>query len=675
MLRVHDNRRLAALAVGLFAAFVVVPLALSACEATNESTATAGSSGSGGGCPVNCSTIAATPHCELDTGECVECLDGTCGSGEFCDPDQRTCETGCAADVDCDGNTVCDSSTHQCVDCTDDSQCGPGELCSAEGTCLQGCSAGQPCPGGQTCCGDVCRDVLADALHCGACDNPCPDLANAVVACDTGQCILESCEDGFSNCNINTADGCEWDLTAQGDCSCDPGTTQPCYTGPIGTEKVGECAGGITTCKPDGTGFGECGGQATPTYDWCGDGVDQDCDGVSDNPPDLDADGWNDCQGDCCDSVVECGQPELVNPGAFELGGNMVDDDCDGTTDNALPQCDSGLASNSGMALDYAKAIDLCQTTTEDPANPIDRRWGVISAELTLADGTGTPHADAHSIRPGFGDVVVPLRGASLGVLSTGSAAALNAPNDTLPDYAAFQPGRNLSLDSPMPADWLAANGGAVPTAPGCPQPLAFPTTAFDPVMLTLRVRVPTNANSFSFSVNFHSAEYPEYVCSNFNDFFVVLLDSLFVPGPGQTANPADKNLAFYDSGSGLYPLGVNLAHGDTGLFKQCKNGETGCDGSITSTTTSCVDVNELTGTGFDLPGPDPPGPSKGRCGTNDLTGGATSWLNTTGNVVPGEIVTLRVALWDTQDRLYDTLTLIDHFRWSVDASTPGVSE
>jgi hypothetical protein len=58
--------------------------------------------------------------------------------------------------------------------------------------------------------------------------------------------------------------------------------------------------------------------------------------------------------------------------------------------------------------------------------------------------------------------------------------------------------------------------------------------------MLKLRVRVPTNALSFSVQMHFFSAEWPEYVCTSFNDLFVTLVDA-----PG-AMNPADKNIAIY---------------------------------------------------------------------------------------------------------------------------------
>jgi len=158
-----------------------------------------------------------------------------------------------------------------------------------------------------------------------------------------------------------------------------------------------------------------------------------------------------------------------------------------------------------------------------------------------------------------------------MAVLSTGAAAAVFQAN---PTYVAFQPGFATGTQSAAPVDWLAANGGAIPVAPGCPS--AAGTTAVDPILLSLRIRVPTNANSLRFSARVLASDYPEWVCSNFNDVFVALLDSGYA---GTPPNPPDRNLARYTASPGqVYPLGVNLAAGNTGLFTQCRNGNIGCE-------------------------------------------------------------------------------------------------
>jgi hypothetical protein len=58
----------------------------------------------------------------------------------------------------------------------------------------------------------------------------------------------------------------------------------------------------------------------------------------------------------------------------------------------------------------------------------------------------------------------------------------------------------------------------------------------------------------------------------------------------------------------------------------------------------------------------------------NNLTGGGTDWLGIRGNVVPGEVVELRLGVWDTADGLYDSVVLLDAFQWSVALAEPGAS-
>ena len=124
-------------------------------------------------------------------------------------------------------------------------------------------------------------------------------------------------------------------------------------------------------------------------------------------------------------------------------------------------------------------------------------------------------------------------------------------------------------------------------------------TQAFDSVDLKARIRVPTNAHSFSYRFNFFSSEYPEWVCTAYNDGFVALLKTGYLP-----ANPAANsgNISF-DSANN--PVSVNI-----GFF------------TITS-------GPKLTGTGMD-----------GIC-DGKICGGSTDWLQTTAPVVPGETINL----------------------------------
>ena len=90
-----------------------------------------------------------------------------------------------------------------------------------------------------------------------------------------------------------------------------------------------------------------------------------------------------------------------------------------------------------------------------------DKKWGLLSASLTLPDGTGTPEPVSHSIRPRFGTKATPRGGVAMAVFSTGHAAAKGDTNPPFYDWVIGYSGANDAR--PYPADWLAANGGNVP--------------------------------------------------------------------------------------------------------------------------------------------------------------------------------------------------------------------
>lgn len=397
-------------------------------------------------------------------------------------------------------------------------------------------------------------------------------------------------------------------------------------SGGQGGEPVGAGAGGTTASggEAGASGGGGAGGSAE-----CEAGAEED----------ADKDGWTIAAGDCNDC-----EP-LVNPGAFEVLGNAIDDDCDGSVDIREP-CDEDIASNTANAVDFARAIDLCQTAT-----PTDGRWGVLSAELSLADGTGLAAADGRAVRPGFGEGLDPALGHAVAVLSTGKAAA---KGDTNPAPADTED-TNHGTQSAVPADFVAVG------VKGCPPVDAI---AFDSEMLSLEIRVPSNARSFSLRANLYSYEFPEWVCSEYTDSFVVLLDSEWDDAP---KNPADKNLAVYEPFGARLPMGTNWARGNTGLFTQCVGGATGCNSGVTpDSATGCLGTAELLGTGFDVAKP-------GLCDADSLAGGATGWRTISGNVVGGEAIRLRIALWDGGDHASDSTVVLDAFEWSTEPTTPGV--
>ncbi len=412
-------------------------------------------------------------------------------------------------------------------------------------------------------------------------------------------------------------------------------------TAACGDDDGGGTGGGVGGGTGDGVGGGTGGGAGGGTGGGTGSdaGTEDDAGMTPCEPIDADGDGFVACTEDCCDSAADgCANPGFVNPGAYDVPGNGVDDDCSGAADDGSEPCDSGLFATSADEVDYARAIGLCRTTTDLPGG--DRGWGVLSGEFTLADGNGSPEAAQRAIRTAFG-ANSPVQGQSFAVLATGPAAS---PADS--GFVPFQPGTNFMTTSAAPTSFTAPNGDTIPGL-GC----AVDTTeTFDPIVLSLTVRAPLNATGFQVRARFFSAEYPEVVCSDYDDFAVVLIDSQ------SDENPSDGNIARVGGPSGM-PLAVNSAAGNSGFFTDCADGEYYC--VPLGTYDACTGNAALMSTGFDAPATD--------CDVEGMAGAATDWVTLDGHVVGGETFHLRFAIWDGSDGGGDSLVLFDGFEWVTD--------
>jgi hypothetical protein len=319
------------------------------------------------------------------------------------------------------------------------------------------------------------------------------------------------------------------------------------------------------------------------------------------------------------------------SPENYDIPGNNCDDDGDGKVDNAA-SCDTGLAA-TGDAAAFARALGLCQTTTG-----ADKKWGIVSATFSNGHGRTTGPNDAqHGILPKFGNVIKPREGKTLGVLSSGWAREYDGASGT-PD---FRIGSTNAISS---------TSGAVPpgfpkAAAGCP----IDNAVHDVISLKLTMKAPSNAKGFSFDFNFFSGEWPDYVCSDYNDAFIAYLSSkAFNNGtPDNISFDAQKN-----------PVSVN-----NGFFDRCTpNSTTGCaPGAVRKTAACAAGVAELKGTGFGEP-------ENNFCvfggGGKTTPGGATGWLTTQAPVEPNETFTLEFIIWDTGDHRLDSSVLLDNFQW-----------
>ncbi len=373
------------------------------------------------------------------------------------------------------------------------------------------------------------------------------------------------------------------------------------------------CARGLADCDHDGvcetdvTVAASCGGcgvicpsgpHSTPT---CSHGL---C-AITCSPgfDDCDAEATNGCESD------------LSTPGTCGSCSNSCGDAC---VDGACASCDAPLGLASNDPLDAARALGLCGDS-------------LISARWVLADGAAPPtdptpaagFALGHGILPDFGSNLMPREGAQLLALSSGTA---RRPAD--PGYQnihSFGFAKGYTGNPPM---------GFPRPSPACPGVETGGVN--DPPALELELKAPDWAKGFAFDFDFYTFEWPMFVCSPYNDFFVAILS----PVPeGQV----DGDISFDAMGN---PISVNAA-----FVSVC-----GCNGGppcwAGGRPFTCPDgVDELLETGFDQD-------------TNGLRHAATSWLTTTAPVMPGQTITLRLAIYDSADQSLDSTVLLDKFRW-----------
>lgn len=357
----------------------------------------------------------------------------------------------------------------------------------------------------------------------------------------------------------------------------------------VGGSTGGEGVGGLDLT----TGVGGSTGSGTP----CG----------NDLSIDGDEDGFTGNDGDCndCDPNVNPGAIEVVITQPLDDGGlaPAADEDCDGQVDNVLTACDDAINIDDFDAMNGAKVVDICQVAT-----PQDKKWGVLSAGYVRANGAAAGPSQQVGVLDSFGPNVHPQNGMRMLGLSSGRARAATQAG-ACGSLSCYGYGAG-SAPPGFPQDSPACQGGP---------------DVNDDIALELKLRAPKNATGYSFNFDFYSFEYPEWVCTTFNDQFIALVS----PPPMGSIN---GNISF-DSQSN--PVSVNIA-----FFEVCG----GCT----------LGTAELQGTGFDT--------------WDDA--GATSWLKTNAPVTGGEEFMIRFTIWDTGDQAWDSTALVDNFQWIANGGT-----
>jgi hypothetical protein len=313
--------------------------------------------------------------------------------------------------------------------------------------------------------------------------------------------------------------------------------------------------------------------------------------------------------------------PNPVEAGAdVEAGPDVLVPELGIIADPAAP-CDDELALDDADPLNAARAVEICSKAS-------DNGWGIVSAKWTQLDGTPPPvdpelalYHLGHGLVASFGAVETEV-GERMLALSSGTA---RQPTD--PDWVAT-----------VDADGLL---GGLQKQYLCEYPMGLPQAASactgvasgdpnDSIALELELRAPEQAKGFSFRFDFHTSEWPNYICSEYNDAFVALLS----PAPADHPN---GNVSFDTKNN---PISVNAA------FVRVCDCEGGPPCLAGSKSFACdLGAEPLLGTGFE-------------------THAATGWLRTQALVTGGETITLRWAIHDSGDGQLDSTILIDDFTW-----------
>ena len=317
-------------------------------------------------------------YAERDCGTAIDCNDRNadiypgameiCGDGrdQDCDGKDTACQP-VPADVDDDG----DGYSENQGDCNDrNANIFPGavEICdSLDNDCDGSVDEGNVC---QTCT-DADKDGYYKENGCG----------------------------GTQDCNDN-------------DLSINPGAAEIC-----GDSVDQDCDGKDTACQPvpadvddDGDGYSENQGDCSDrnanifpgAVEIC-DSLDNDCDGSVDEGnvcqtcTDADKDGYYKENG--CGGTQDCNDNDLsINPGAAEICGDSVDQDCDGKDEACLPDAadvdddGDGYSENQGDCNDrnadiFPGAVEICDSLDNDCDGSVDE--GNVCLTCTDSDGDG----------------------------------------------------------------------------------------------------------------------------------------------------------------------------------------------------------------------------------------------------------------------------------------------
>jgi hypothetical protein len=318
-------------------------------------------------------------------GRCARTVDNcVMGRPQRCEPGAPMAETCNGMDDDCDGTIDNGVGAIMCYS-------GPAGT-QGVGRCRAG---SQGCPGGMlgSCMGEV---LPAASETCNGIDDNCNGMTDEGLSspCYSGPAGTQGigrCQAGMRTCSAGMMTGCVGEVVpsmescngADDDCNgvVDDGIAPiACYTGPAGTQGVGRCRGGNRVCSMGA--MTTCTGEIVPSPEICGNGIDENCNGIVDDGCGVCTPGMTrTCYtgpagtsgvGICRSGTETCDMTRNWSgvcsgqtlPAASEMCGNMLDDNCNGMVDEGCACMPAVTNERCATATSYTLGSMLSGNTT-----------------------------------------------------------------------------------------------------------------------------------------------------------------------------------------------------------------------------------------------------------------------------------------------------------------------
>ena len=318
---------------------------------------------------------------------------------------------------------------------------------------------------------------------------------------------------------------------------------------------------------------------------------------------------------------------------------------CDADSDDPLHAFGLNCTSLGGDYVDKVNAVAITNLDFQAP----DPQLGKLAWQVGKSYGS---FVDPNTNMPFWG----PREGEKLLLISSGLLPPANGQgailvddgdvfNDSFPDFNDGPPFDDNTMPPPMSPEH------------GSPDPMGFTNcdgtndcsntildqwdfgfgNAEDKMWFGFELTAPAiangdtvDANGYTFDFAYFSAEFPEYVDSQFNDIFVVWQDSEDYTGNVTFINGQPMTV------TALWPIDYQ---------GECDFNAPNCNGSA-----------------------DPHLADTGHQGF----GGATGWYKATGGIKPGETFTLTFGIFDMGDSSFDTTALLDNWQWDCEGCVPS---